>query len=121
MGGFSDIMTTVNFQDVLKGFYNHSPNHCHILKTKELSFLNPEGYPEYGTVMIEMFPDKKVAELKSVKIYLHKFREVCITPEELLSIIYEDFSTVYQPRSLSVKIHTTVRGGLSNTWIKSGK
>ena len=38
----------------------------------EFSCLCPRsGYPDYGTIRIEYVPDKKIVELKSLKLYLN--------------------------------------------------
>ncbi len=69
----------------------------------EFSCLCPRsGYPDYATIKIKYIPDKKIVELKSLKLYLNKYRNQYISHEEATNKIYEDLYNLLKPRYLEV-------------------
>ncbi|HEV09115.1 MAG TPA: preQ(1) synthase, partial [Sulfurihydrogenibium azorense] len=49
----------------------------------EFSCLCPRsGYPDYATIKIIYIPDQYIVELKSLKLYLNKYRNQYISHEE---------------------------------------
>jgi len=85
-------------------------------KTSELTALCPfTGHPDFYKLKIKYKPDKSIVELKSVKLYIEKFRNLKTTHETLLNIIFEDFKSVLSPRYLFVELKVNVRGGIKTT------
>jgi len=70
------------------------------------------GYPDYATIRIEYVPDKKVVELKSLKLYLNSYRETYISHEESTNRIYDDLFTLLKPRKLEVTGDFNPRGNV---------
>jgi 7-cyano-7-deazaguanine reductase len=60
-------------------------------------------------------PDKKLVELKSLKLYFVTFRNVEILHEELTNTILEDFVQAISPRWVSVEVRVSNRGGIHTT------
>jgi len=69
----------------------------------EFTCLCPRsGYPDFATININYVPDKKVVELKSLKLYLNSFRDVHISHEEATNKIYSAIEKKLKPRFLEV-------------------
>ena len=50
------------------------------------------GLPDFGTIYITYVPAKHIVELKSLKLYIVKFRNLGIFHEHVTNKILEDFS-----------------------------
>jgi 7-cyano-7-deazaguanine reductase len=69
----------------------------------EFTCLCPRsGYPDFATITINYVPDKKIIELKSLKLYLNSFRDVHISHEAVTNKIYAELQKKLKPRSLQV-------------------
>ena len=69
----------------------------------EFSCLCPRsGYPDYATIKITYIPDRYIVELKSLKLYLNKYRNQYISHEEATNKIYDDLYNLLKPRFLEV-------------------
>ncbi|MDA8213912.1 MAG: preQ(1) synthase [Nitrospiraceae bacterium] len=69
----------------------------------EFTCLCPRsGYPDFATIKINYVPDKKIIELKALKLYLNSFRDVHISHEEVTNKIYEELEKKLKPRFLEV-------------------
>ncbi|HET6516533.1 MAG TPA: preQ(1) synthase [Thermodesulfovibrionales bacterium] len=69
----------------------------------EFTCLCPRsGYPDFATVRIQYVPDKKIVELKALKLYLNSFRGVYISHEEVTNRIYSELTKRLKPRFLEV-------------------
>ncbi len=85
-------------------------------KTAELTSLCPfTGHPDFYKLKVKYKPCKYIVELKSVKLYIEKFRDFRTTHETLLNIIFEDFKSLLSPRYLFVELKVNVRGGIKTT------
>jgi 7-cyano-7-deazaguanine reductase len=85
-------------------------------ETNELTALCPfTGHPDFYTLKVRYKPDKSVVELKSVKLYIEKFRNLRTTHETLLNIIFEEFKSLLSPKYLFVELKVNVRGGIKTT------
>ncbi len=79
----------------------------------EFTCLCPRsGYPDFATVKIRYVPDKKIVELRSLKLYLNSFRDVHISHEEVTNRIYAELESVIKPRSLEVVGDFNPRGNV---------
>lgn len=70
------------------------------------------GYPDFATIRITYIPDKKVVELKSLKLYLNAFRDRAISHESVTNRIFEDLVKALKPRQLEVIGDFNVRGNV---------
>ena len=71
------------------------------------------GQPDFATIEIQYTPDKLIVELKSLKIYLQRFRSVGIFHETVTNKILDDFRGACKPRKILVVGHFNARGGIS--------
>lgn len=69
----------------------------------EFTCLCPRsGYPDFATVRIRYVPDRKIVELRSLKLYLNSFRDVPISHEDVTNRVYSELLTKLKPRFLEV-------------------
>lgn len=109
-----------NFRDLLEVFENPSPgrdftivHHC-----PEFTSVCPKtGQPDYGKIIFTYVPDKVCVELKSLKMYLQRFRNEGIFYEAVTNRIMDDFVAVVQPKTATVESQWTPRGGLHSNII----
>ena len=73
------------------------------------------GQPDFGTITFVYTPDRKCVELKSLKLYLQRFRNEGIYYENAVNRLLEDFVRACQPRRLTVIGAFTPRGGIRTT------
>jgi len=70
------------------------------------------GLPDFGCIYIEYVPKKHIVELKSLKLYIVKYRNVGIFHEEVTNKILEDFKKASRPHDISVRGDFHPRGGI---------
>ena len=70
------------------------------------------GLPDFGTIHIKYVPDKYIIELKSLKLYMVKYRNVGIFHEHVTNRILDDFKKVCQPKKINVVGDFNPRGGI---------
>jgi 7-cyano-7-deazaguanine reductase len=86
------------------------------LDCSEFSSLCPvTGQPDYANILIEYVPDKCIAETKSVKLYLWKYRNARAFNECLIDTIASDLFGQIKPHWLRVTGKFNVRGGIGVT------
>jgi 7-cyano-7-deazaguanine reductase len=70
------------------------------------------GQPDFGTIRIRYVPDKICLELKSLKLYLHAYRDQGIFYEHVTNVILDDLVAALRPRRMTVEGDFNVRGGI---------
>ncbi len=86
------------------------------LDCSEFSSLCPvTGQPDYASLVIEYVPDRYIAETKSVKLYLWRYRNERAFNEVLVDAIATDLFGQVKPRWLRVTGRFNVRGGIGVT------
>jgi len=101
--------------DILETFPNPYPKRDYVIEhvCEEFTSVCPiTGQPDYGKLTLEYIADKKCVELKSLKLYLQKFRNQGIFYEDVTNKILDDLVSVLLPRSLSLTAEFTPRGGI---------
>jgi len=79
----------------------------------EFTCLCPRsGYPDFATIAIKYVPDRKIVELKSLKLYLNSFRNASISHEEATNKIYSELEKKLKPRFLEVTGDFNPRGNV---------
>ena len=73
------------------------------------------GLPDFGTINIQYTPSKHIVELKSLKLYIVKYRNVGIFHENVTNKILDDFIKAAQPKSIQVDGVFKARGGIDTT------
>ena len=76
------------------------------------------GLPDFGTLYIEYVPDQYIVELKSLKLYIVKFRNMGIFHEHVTNYILDDFKRICKPKKIKITGDFNPRGGIK-TIIKS--
>ena len=89
----------------------------------EFTCLCPRsGYPDFATIRIKYIPDKHVVELKSLKLYLNKYRGIYSSHEEITNKIYAALYNELKPRFLEVIGDFNPRGNVKTIIkVSSGK
>ncbi|MDO8354774.1 MAG: preQ(1) synthase [Nitrospirota bacterium] len=72
------------------------------------------GLPDFGTITLHYMPGKECLELKSLKMYLHAYRNLGIFYENAVNRILQDIVTASKPVWAKVTGEFTARGGLSS-------
>ena len=106
-----------NFHETLEAFDNQFPNRDYTIEIRcpEFTSVCPKtGQPDFGTLVFTYVPDRKCIELKSLKLYLQRFRNEGIFYEHVTNFIFDDFVRTVQPRSATLEAVFTPRGGISS-------
>ena len=109
-------------KSILKSLPSPEGNRPYELKMKqpELTFMGVHEQPDFATLFILMYPNGKIVELKSLKIYLQQYRDIIISYERLINVIFEHMMEVYTPQRLRLVLDCNPRGGImSRTTIDS--
>ena len=87
-----------------------------VIENKEFTSVCPRtGLPDFGTITIRYMPDKKIIELKSLKFYFLKYRNVGIFYEHVVNKILDDLSSLVKPKWMEVTGEFNIRGGIKTT------
>jgi 7-cyano-7-deazaguanine reductase len=73
------------------------------------------GQPDFGTITFVYTPAERCVELKSLKLYLHRFRSQGVFYEHLVNRLLDDFVEACQPARCRVVGKFTPRGGITTT------
>lgn len=86
----------------------------------EFTCLCPRtGYPDFATILIHYVPDKYIVELRSLKLYLNRFRSEYISHESVTNQIYTDLDQLLSPRAMEIVGDFNPRGNVK-TVIRAG-
>ncbi len=79
----------------------------------EFTCLGPDsGFPDFATIRIRYIPDQKLVELKSLKLYINKFRDQEVFHEAAVNRILDDLVALLDPRYMEVVGDFNVRGNI---------
>ena len=70
------------------------------------------GYPDFAYLKIIYQPDKKVIELKAIKLYFNSFREKKISHEEVANKIIDDLVLSSDPKWMQLEADFNPRGNV---------
>ena len=95
-------------------------NNPNIKRSYEISIDLPEftckcpfsGYPDFAELRLLYQPDKKVIELKSIKLYINSYRDKKISHEEVTNQILEYLVTVSEPNWMQLEADFNPRGNV---------
>lgn len=69
----------------------------------EFTCLCPiSGYPDFATIHVKYIPDRSIVELKSLKLYINKFRDQSHFHEAAVNKILDDLVQCVHPRWMEV-------------------
>lgn len=96
-------------------------DHLHTIETTEFTMYGASAKPDYAklTIELDIKEGEKAPELKSVKKYLHQYRDVCMSYERAAGLLRDHFMEVYDPTNVDVNLEFKPRGGLTSsikTW-----
>lgn len=94
---------------------NPSPDRDYVIDISypEFTCLCPRsGYPDFATIRVTYTPDRKVVELKSLKLYLNTYRDQCVSHEAVTNLIFDTLAKNLKPRTLEVVGDFNVRGNV---------
>src|SRR5512135_3726250 len=94
---------------------NPSPDRNYVIDISypEFTCLCPRsGYPDFATIRVTYTPDKRVVELKSLKLYLNSFRDHSVSHEAVTNMVFDVLKENLKPRSLEVVGDFNVRGNV---------
>jgi 7-cyano-7-deazaguanine reductase len=70
------------------------------------------GLPDFGTITVHYMPDGECLELKSLKMYIHAYRNIGIFYENSVNRILQDIARACRPVWARVTGTFAARGGL---------
>ena len=100
---------------LLESFENtHSNDYFIKFNCPEFTAICPiTSQPDFANIIINYIPDKLCVESKSLKLYLHSFRNHGEFHENCVNTIMKDLIKLLQPKYIEVWGKFTPRGGLS--------
>ena len=104
-----------SFRETLETFPNQFPDRNYEIETicPEFTSVCPKtGQPDFGTLTITYVPDQLCFELKSLKLYLQRYRNHGAFYEHVTNLILDDLVAVTQPRWMKILAAFTPRGGI---------
>lgn len=107
-----------NFRDTLETFENQYPGRDYLIETvcPEFTSVCPKtGQPDFGELTISYIPDRLCIELKSLKLYLQKYRNFGVFYEHITNHILDDLVAACKPRRMQIVAAFTPRGGIRTT------
>lgn len=84
------------------------------VKIPEMTFLGVKGQPDFATVYLTVYPGDKIIELKSVKEYVYHLRDIVVSYERLINVMYDQMMEVYKPKRMRMVMVCNPRGGISS-------
>ncbi len=99
----------------LEAFPNHHPERDYVVTmlTEEFTCVCPlTGQPDFAKLKIQYIPDKRVLESKSLKLYLHSFRNEGTFHEHVINCVLDDIVGALAPRWCKITADFAVRGGI---------
>src|SRR6516225_8782253 len=82
----------------------------------EFTTLCPKtGQPDFGTITFTYTPAARCVELKSLKLYLQRYRQQGVFYEHVVNRLLDDFVTACRPVRCQVVGAFTPRGGITTT------
>ena len=104
--------------DQLETFANQFPGRDYTIEIvcPEFTSLCPKtGQPDFGTITFTYTPSDRCVELKSLKLYLQRFRNEGVFYEHLVNRLLDDFVAACRPVRCRVVGAFTPRGGITTT------
>ncbi len=101
--------------NILKSIPNPTKDAYEVkIKIPECTFLGVREQPDFATIYLAFYPKDKVIELKSLKQYIYQLRNIVVSYERLINIVYDHLMQVYEPDRLRMIMVCNPRGGISS-------
>ncbi len=102
-------------KNILKALPNPATEAYEIkIKVPEFTFLGVQEQPDFATIYMTFYPGDKIIELRALKHYVFQLRNVVVSYERLINIVYEQLQEVYAPARLRLVMDFNPRGGISS-------
>ena len=114
------VVAEVPSAEQLETFPNPNPGRDYTIEIvcPEFTSLCPKtGQPDFGTITFTYVPDGLCVELKSLKLYLQRYRNQGAFYETVVNRLADDFLAACRPRRLKVVGAFTPRGGITTSVI----
>ncbi len=86
------------------------------MKVPEFTCLCPvTGQPDFATIHLEIVPDARCVELKSLKLYMWSYRDEGAFHEAVTNKMVDDVVAAIDPRFIRITAEFYVRGGIYTT------
>ena len=83
------------------------------IECAEFTCLCPRtGQPDFATIRVRYVPDRRIVELKSLKLYLWSYRDSGAFHEDVVNRILDDLVAAIRPRSMTIEGDFNLRGGI---------
>ena len=91
----------------------HEKNYTINIELPEFMCLCPRsGYPDFATLKLSYIPDKKVIELKALKLYINSFMFRYISHENASNEIFDALYSKLKPKSMKLIADFNPRGNV---------
>ena len=80
----------------------------------EFTFLGVQEQPDFATIYMTFYPNKKIIELKALKQYVYQLRNIVVSYERLINIVYNHLDETFDPARLRLVMNFNPRGGISS-------
>jgi len=114
-----DFLMKYGEEEIKKSILEAWDNPCKLrdyeinISFSEFTCLCPRsGYPDFATIRIRYIPNKKIVELKSLKLYLNSFRSTYTSHEDATNTIYSALKKGLKPKFLEVIGDFNPRGNI---------
>jgi 7-cyano-7-deazaguanine reductase len=101
--------------DAIETFINPAPGRDYFIHhvIPEFTSVCPKtGHPDFGQIDLRYVPDRLCIELKSLKLYVEKYRDRGIFYEAVTNKILDDLVTSAAPKYAEVTSSWNPRGGI---------
>jgi 7-cyano-7-deazaguanine reductase len=99
----------------LEAVPNPAPQRDYLIAcaSPEFTCLCPRsGFPDFATIRLRYVPDRSIVELKSLKLYLNRYRDEHAFHEAVVNRIADDIAAAIDPRWLELVGDFNVRGNI---------
>ena len=113
--GLQDDIRELKIEPKIDAWENEYPDKEYTIELTipEFTSICPKtGLPDFGTIQVRYVPNEMCVELKSLKLYIHAYRNLGVFYEHAVNKILDDFVQACQPRSAEVVGEFHVRGGI---------
>ncbi len=91
----------------------HQKNYTIRIELPEFMCLCPRsGYPDFAKITIHYVPNKKVIELKALKLYINSFMHRHISHENAANEIFDTLYAKLKPREMKLTADFNPRGNV---------
>ncbi len=91
----------------------HEKNYTINIELPEFMCLCPRsGYPDFATLKLSYVPNKKVIELKAIKLYINSFMYRHVSHENSSNEIFDALYSKLEPKSMKLIADFNPRGNV---------